>query len=80
MKNGNSQLFVRYMRTLEEQKGYSDVDDSTLAANPNSRYLGSPYKLYTRYQFKYYNLVSFGFTGEKSIRRRIFQRNSKARI
>ncbi|HPM39898.1 MAG TPA: hypothetical protein PK371_03270 [Bacteroidales bacterium] len=77
MKNGNSQLFVRYMRTLEEQKGYSDVDDSTLAANPNSRYLGSPYKLYTRYQFKYYNLVSFGFTGEKDPGEEFFKGTQK---
>ena len=77
MKNGNSQLFIRYMRTLEEQKGYSDIDDSTLAENPNSRYLGSPYKLYTRYQFKYYNLISFGFTAEKDPGEEFFKGTQK---
>lgn len=77
MKEGNSQLFIRYMQTLEKQKGYKAIDDSTLAANPNSRYLGSPYKLYTRYQFKYYNLISFGFTAEKDPGEEFFKGTQK---
>ena len=31
----------------------------------NKVYLGSPYKLYTRYRFRYRHNVSFGFFGEK---------------
>lgn len=45
-----------------------DFDDpqvvDSLRAN-NRVYLGSPYKLYTRYRFRYRQNISFGFTAEK---------------
>lgn len=65
MREGNSQLFVRYQSLFEEQKGFSPIDPEELEANPNARYLGSPYRLYTRYRYTYYNNISFGFTTEK---------------
>lgn len=65
MREGNSQLFVRYQRLLEEQRGFSPIDPEELERNPNARYLGSPYRLYTRYRFTYYNNISLGFTAEK---------------
>ncbi|PCJ84246.1 MAG: hypothetical protein COA57_09595 [Flavobacteriales bacterium] len=65
LKNGSNELFIRHTRILEEQEGYSPIDDSTLAAKPNKRYLGSPDKLYARYRFKYSNNISFGITAEK---------------
>ncbi|MDB4533742.1 helix-hairpin-helix domain-containing protein [Vicingaceae bacterium] len=65
LKNGDNQLFVRYEDVLEEKKGFSSITDSALAASPNSRYLGSEAKLYTRYRYKYGNHLSVGFTAEK---------------
>jgi hypothetical protein len=65
MQNGNHQLFIRASQILEEKKGFSPADDSTLNANPNARYLGSPLKLYTRYKFNYGTNISVGFTTEK---------------
>ena len=65
MREGNSQLFVRYQQLFEEQRGFSDIDTEELERNPNSRYLGSPYRLYTRYRFTYYNNISIGMTAEK---------------
>ncbi len=65
MREGNSQLFVRYQRLFEEQRGFSDIDPEELEKNPNARYLGSPYRLYTRYRFTYYNNISIGLTAEK---------------
>jgi hypothetical protein len=65
LREGNSQYFLRYQRLFEEQRGFSDIDPEALEANPNARYLGSPYRLYTRYRFTYYNNVSLGFTAEK---------------
>ncbi len=73
MSEGRSQLFVRFQQTLEEQKGYMDIDPEELEENPNARYLGSPYRLYTRYRFTYYNNVSLGFTAQKNPGEEFFQ-------
>jgi hypothetical protein len=64
-KEGTSQYFLRYTRILEEQKGYAPISEKELEENPNSRYLGSPDRIYSRYRFKYANNVSFGITAEK---------------
>jgi hypothetical protein len=66
LKNGKSQFFLRYQQTLEEQKGYSPIEPEDLEANPNARYLGSPYRLYQRYRFTYYNNISIGMTAQKN--------------
>ncbi|NTW31775.1 MAG: helix-hairpin-helix domain-containing protein [Bacteroidetes bacterium] len=63
--NSKNQLLMRYSQILEEQKGFSPITDSALNESPNSRYLGSPQKLYAKYRFTYYNNISFGITGEK---------------
>ena len=75
--NGNNQLMMRYSQILEEQKGYSEITDSALSESPNSRYLGSPQKLYAKYRFKYYNNVSFGVTAEKDAGEEFFKGSQK---
>jgi hypothetical protein len=65
LKEGSSQLFIRYSRILEEQKGYSPISEAELLENPNARYLGDPARIYTRYRFAYSNKLSFGLTAEK---------------
>lgn len=65
MERGNSQYFLRYHRLFEEQRGFSPISEEELERNPNARYLGSPYRLYTRYRFTYYNNLSIGVTAEK---------------
>lgn len=65
VKNGNSELFLRYQQVIEQKTGYLPATDSALAASPNSRYKGDPSRLYTRYRYKYGNHLSLGFTAEK---------------
>jgi hypothetical protein len=65
IRYGSHQYFLRFQRIIQEQKGFSPISESDLAASPNSRYLGSPLKVYTRYQFAYKNQVQAGFVGEK---------------
>ncbi len=65
LRDGDHVLFVRYQQLLEEQHGFSPIDPAELEENPNARYLGSPYRLYSRYRFTYYRNVSFGVTAEK---------------
>ncbi len=64
-ERGNSQYFLRYQQLLEEQRGFSSIDPGELEANPNARYPGSPFRLYSRYRFTYYNNISIGITAEK---------------
>jgi hypothetical protein len=65
LKYGKHHVYSRVQRVLEEQKGYTAISDSALAASPNSRYLGSPFKIYNRYLFSYRNRVFWGITAEK---------------
>ncbi len=64
-KYGRNEFIIRYQRILQEQKGYASIDDSSLFQKPNSRYLGSPDKIYLRYGFNYFNKVRFGILAEK---------------
>lgn len=77
LKYGSNQLFIKSQMVLEEQKGYSDITDSALAASPNSRYLGSPYKIYTRYKFNYKNQLMAGITAEKDPGEEFFKGSQK---
>lgn len=64
-KNATNELFIRYSRVLEEQRGFSEISDEDWQNSPNSRYLGQPDRLYMRYRFKYLTNLSVGFTMEK---------------
>ena len=77
VKNGESQLLVRYVDVLEEKKGYAPVTDSALAASPNSRYKGNDAKLYTRYRYKYGKHLSIGVTAEKDAGEEFFTGTQK---
>ena len=77
IKRGRSTLMIRYSRILEEMEGFAPIDDSTLAASPNKRYLGDANKLYARYRFQYRNNLSFGITGEKDAGEEFFRGNNK---
>lgn len=72
-KEGRHELVVRYDRTLEEKKGYSEIEDSLLAQSPNSRYLGSPDRVWARYRFQFGNRVSLGVTMEKDAGEEFFK-------
>ena len=73
---GKHQLYSRVQRVLEEQKGYSAISDSAISVSPNSRYLGSPFKIYNRYQFSYRNRVFWGITAEKDAGEEFFNGNN----
>ena len=77
LKYGNHQVFLRGQEVLEEQVGFSSISDSVLLEKPNSRYLGSSYKLYTKYKFNYKNKIYWGFTAEKDPGEEFFSGNNK---
>lgn len=57
LKNGRDEIFIRWSRILEKQKGFSK--------DAQSRYLGDPNQLYVRYRHAYGTRLSFGITAEK---------------
>ena len=77
LKYGSNKIFIRTQRVLEEQQGYSPITDSALLASPNSRYLGSPEKLYVRYAFNYKTKVAWGITAEKDQGEEFFKGSQK---
>ncbi|MFC2151221.1 ComEA family DNA-binding protein [Bacteroidota bacterium] len=77
IKYGNNQIFLRGQEVLEEQVGYSYIADSALTENPNSRYLGSSYKIYTKYKYNYKNKIYWGITAEKDPGEEFFSGNNK---
>ena len=62
---GKHQMVGRYEQVLEQQQGYAPIDDSTLLAKPNSRYLGGPQKYQLKYTYNYRNKIRAGFVLEK---------------
>ena len=62
---GKHQIVGRYEQILERQQGYTPIDDSSLLAKPNSRYLGSPQKYQLKYTYNYRNKIRAGFVLEK---------------
>lgn len=65
LKYGSNQLFVRTQQVIEQQEGYKPISQTELAEKPNSRYLGSKQKLYTRYKYQYKDKIYFGVVAEK---------------
>ncbi len=54
---GENDIMMRLARTLQKQKGYTDL--------PGNRYLGSPEKFQMRYRYQYSSILSAAFTLDK---------------
>jgi DNA uptake protein ComE-like DNA-binding protein len=76
-KNGQHVILFRYGRTIENQTGFSETDSASLAKSMNSRYIGSPDKIYARYRFTYGTNISWGVTAEKDQGELFFKNKQK---
>ncbi len=72
MKNSSNELYMRNIRDLQQKKGYSAKENED-----DTRYLGSPDKLFVRYRFRYLNKISVGITGEKDQGEQFFRGDQK---
>ncbi|NNC82434.1 MAG: helix-hairpin-helix domain-containing protein, partial [Flavobacteriales bacterium] len=77
LQNSEHELFLRTDRILEELKGSGPISSDELEENPNSRFLGSPWRHYVRYRMRYQNRVSIGFTAEKDVGEEFFTGTQK---
>lgn len=76
-KDGKHTVTLRYARIIEDQTGFSEIDSAKLYSSKNSRYIGSPDKLYARYRFTYGTNVSWGITAEKDQGELFFKNNQR---
>lgn len=71
MRDGNLEVFGRWIRGIEERAGYADVPDS-VRLNSNQYYWGSPDRVYSRWRYTYSRTLSMGITMEKDPGEEIF--------
>lgn len=74
-KYGKNKILIETTQCLNKKKGYEEIEDSLLYQKPNSIYLGSPQKLYLRYNFTYNNRIEAGFVMEKDPGEYLFKKN-----
>jgi hypothetical protein len=77
LKDGKHVILLRYARVIEDQGGFAEIDSAKLYGSINSRYIGSPDKLYARYRFTYGTNVSWGITAEKDQGELFFKNNQR---
>ena len=74
-KYGKNKVLLEVNKCLNKKEGNRKIDDSLLYAKPNSTYLGSPQKLYLRYNFSYKDKIEAGFVLEKDPGEYLFRKN-----
>lgn len=74
-KYGKNKILLEANQSLKKKKGYIDIEDSLLYDKPNSIYLGSPQKLYLRYNFTYKDNIEASFVLEKDPGEYLFRNN-----
>ena len=75
LKYGKNKILFEVNQSLNKKKGYIDIADSLLYENPNSIYLGSPQKIYLRYNYSYKDRIEAGFVLEKDPGEYLFKNN-----
>jgi hypothetical protein len=71
LKEGKFEMYLRWIRGIEQKKGYEDVSDQEKLES-NSYYWGSPDRLYSRIRFHYRTNISVGVTMEKDAGEQFF--------
>ncbi len=74
-KYGKNKVLFEVNQCFNKKEGYKEICDSLLYAKPNSVYLGSPQKLYLRYNFSYKDKIEAGFVLEKDPGEYLFRKN-----
>jgi hypothetical protein len=72
LHKGHGQFYLRSGQVLEKQTGFTEIDDSTLLANPNLRYLGPSYSLNSKLSYKVANKLFLGLRIDKDAGEALF--------
>ena len=63
---GDQSLLVRYSQVLEKSEGFANKTSQT-------RYVGSPSRIFFRYHYQFRNLLQYGITGDKDAGEQFFK-------
>ncbi len=74
ISSGKHTMLIRYQRTIETQKGFTEPTNPT-----DTRYLGSPDKLYFKYRYQFSNKLSWGFVTEKDAGEELFKGSNEVK-
>lgn len=72
---GKNKLLFELNQCLNKKKGYAEIDDESLYQKPNSVYLGSPQKIYLRYNYSSRDKIEAGIVLEKDPGEYIIKQN-----
>jgi hypothetical protein len=66
-RNGQLEIVSRVQRIAENQRGFKrNLQDDQISSNsPDTFYIGSPERIFTRVRYTYSNVISAGFIAEK---------------
>lgn len=70
LSTGKNELFVRWSRTLQDQRGFLPGSDGTIP------FQGDPARVYTRFRHTSENRLSYGITAEKDPGEEFFKGNN----
>ncbi len=77
LHKGHGQVYARFSKVLNDQEGYLPIDDSSYAANPNSRYLGQQFSLNTKITYRVSNKIHLGLRTDKDAGEELFSGSNK---
>ena len=75
--NAKHQLIIRFKQVVQKQKGYEDFSDTLAGSGKSNYYLGSPQKIWIRYDFRIRNKLRLGITAEKDAGEECFKGSEK---
>ena len=75
LRYGKNKILLEIDQSLNKKEGYRDIEDSVFYKNPNSAYLGSPQRIYFRYNYTFRDKIEAGFVLEKDPGEYLFRHN-----
>jgi hypothetical protein len=71
------EILLRTDYTFQEKAGYKDVPEEERKKHPNNYYLGEPYYLSARYNYRYKDWIQVGVSGEKDAGEAFWNKHNK---
>jgi hypothetical protein len=77
LRHPKQEILLRTDYTFQEKAGYQKATPEEIAAKPHKYYLGEPYHLSFRYNYRYREWVQLGISGEKDAGEAFWNRHNK---
>lgn len=75
IKQAKQEILIRSDYTLQEKAGYRKTEEGK-EKDPGNYYLGEPYNLFLRYEYRFRNKIQFGIATEKDAGEKFWRKGS----